>query len=108
MRTLYVVSLYKGLVVSAAEEHLRRHCPTDVNIEYFEFYNAKTERFEILLPSDSLDVELRLFSVVANTRGNEEEEPLRIEGRAFDISGGLYIDSRSLRIEEQVNRSEGK
>lgn len=97
----------EGVLVSVAEEYLRAHCPQHVDIEYFEFYNTKFERYEVLSPSAHLDASVKLFSVLAKTKSNEEKQ-LCIEGRAFDTSEGLFIDSRPLRIEEQVNRSEGE
>jgi hypothetical protein len=95
-----------GLVVSAAEEFLRLHCPSDIEIVHFEFYNSVREKFELLSPSNYLEENTRLYPVLAKTL-DSGEDALRIEGRAFDISEGLFVGSRALRIEEKVNRSEG-
>lgn len=93
--------------MGATEEYLRAHCPAHIEIESFEFYNTNSKRYEVLLPTDFLDTNVRLFSVLAKTKKGNKEETLRIEGRAFDTSEGLFIGSRALKIEEQAKRIEG-
>jgi hypothetical protein len=94
--------------VSEVEEFLRSHCPVDVEVESFEFYNSVSEKFEAMETFDVLSNGVRLYPVLAKVKGSGKEVPLQIEGRAFDISGGLFIGDRALKIQEQVNRSEGK
>lgn len=94
------------VLVSSAEDYLRAHCPPNISIEHFEFYSKSSEKYEQLRPSDYLKEAVRMHPVLGITASNTEA-PLLIEGRAFDISNGLFIGSRALRIEEKVNRSEG-